>query len=86
VLLKEQPDRRNDDFWSIFRKSSRLSSLLSVKSRFSEKKKQKKKSNMHASHVLLLKINTSHYITHTHTRTDDKAAAHIFLTRTSAYA
>jgi hypothetical protein len=61
--------------------------LFFVKSRFSEKKqKQKKKSNMRASHVLLLKINTSHYITHTHTRTDDKAAAHIFLTRTSAHA
>jgi hypothetical protein len=61
--------------------------LLFCEKAVSQKKKnKKKKSNMHASHVLLLKINTSHYITHTHTRTDDKAAAHIFLTRTSAHA
>ena len=59
--------------------------LLFCEKAVSQKKNKTKKSNKHASHVLL-KINTSHYITHTHTRTDDKAAAHIFLTRTSAYA
>jgi hypothetical protein len=40
--------------------------LLFCEKAVSQKKNKKKKSNMHASHVLLLKINTSHYITHTH--------------------
>jgi hypothetical protein len=40
--------------------------LLFCEKAVSQKKNKNKKSNMHASHVLLLKRNTSHYITHTH--------------------
>jgi hypothetical protein len=40
--------------------------LLFCEKAVSQKKNKTKKSNTHASHVLLLKINTSQYITRTH--------------------
>ena len=61
--------------------------LLFCEKAVSQKKKQKKKVKRACFTCVVAKNKhvTLHH-THTHTRTDDKAAAHIFLTRTSAHA